>query len=106
MGALISGLHSSDYELIGRSLVDHIVEPVRKSLIPHFDELKRAAEERGALGSGISGSGPSVFALSKGKDTAQEVALAFKACYAKTDIDYQVYTSSLTGSGARILNAE
>ena len=64
LGALVTGLFKEDYELIRRSLVDHIVEPVRSMLIPGFGELKKAANEAGALGTGISGSGPSVFALS------------------------------------------
>ena len=72
LGALVTGLFKEDYELIRRSLVDHIVEPVRSMLIPGFNELKNRANEAGALGTGISGSGPSVFALSKGMDIAQK----------------------------------
>ncbi len=67
LGALVSALHTSDYELIKRSLVDVIIEPERSALIPYFDEMKQAATAAGALGSGISGSGPSIFTLSKGK---------------------------------------
>ena len=63
VGGLISGLYTNDYSLIGRSLTDVIVEPARKHLIPHFDEVKNTAIEYGALGAGISGSGPTIFAL-------------------------------------------
>jgi homoserine kinase len=55
----------SDYDLIGRSLEDVIIEPVRSILIPGFDDLKKACKAVGALGGGISGSGPSIFFLSK-----------------------------------------
>ncbi len=66
VGALVAGLYKEDYDLISRSLVDHIVEPIRSILIPGFDEVKQEALSAGALGCGISGSGPSIFALSKG----------------------------------------
>jgi homoserine kinase len=72
MGGL-TGLYTQDYDLIGRSLHDEIVEPLRSVLIPGFDLIKKTAMENGALGSGISGSGPSIFALSKGRDTADKV---------------------------------
>ena len=104
VGGLISGLHTSNYPLIGRSLIDVVAEPARKILIPHFDELKASAINCGALGAGISGSGPSVFALSKGKKNARKVALAFEQTYSKTGIDYNIYVSSLGSSGVKILN--
>ena len=64
IASLISGLYSNDYNLISRSLIDVLVEPHRSDLIPAFSELKNTCKDYGALGSGISGSGPSVFALS------------------------------------------
>lgn len=67
VGGLVAGLYTQDYELIGRSLHDEIIEPIRSMLIPGFDLIKQTAYDNGALGSGISGSGPSIFALSKGK---------------------------------------
>ena len=104
VGGLISGLHSGDYELIGRSLVDEVVEPVRKQFIPHFDALKKASMESGALGVGISGSGPSVFALSKGRYQAEKVAQAMKDIYKVTDLAYEVYVSKIGDNGVRIIN--
>jgi homoserine kinase len=62
-GGMVAGLFKNDIDLIGRSMEDFIVEPVRKMLIPHFDEMKTLALEHKALGFGISGSGPTVFAL-------------------------------------------
>lgn len=79
VGGLIAGLYTKDYDLIGRSLHDEIVEPLRSVLIPGFDLIKKTAYENGALGSGISGSGPSIFALSKGKETADKIAKAMSA---------------------------
>ena len=103
LGALVTGLFKEDYELIRRSLVDHIVEPVRSMLIPGFGELKKAANEAGALGTGISGSGPSVFALSKGMTTAKNVGLAMQKVYDKIEVPYNTYISSINNKGVKIL---
>ena len=62
---LFMDLHTNDYDLISRSLKDVVVEPFRSQLIPGFEDIKKAALENGALGTGISGSGPSVFSLCK-----------------------------------------
>ena len=103
LGALVTGLFKEDYELIRRSLVDHIVEPVRSMLIPGFGELKNAINEAGALGTGISGSGPSVFALSKGMTTAKNVGLAMQKVYDKIEVPYNTYISSINNHGVKIL---
>jgi homoserine kinase len=106
VGGLISGLYSNDYDLIGRSLTDVIVEPVRKHLIPHFDEIKNAATESGALGAGISGSGPTIFALSKGEIIANKVAESMRHVYSKTNIDFEIYTSKINPQGIKILDQQ
>ena len=104
VGGLISGLYSSDYDLIGRSLVDHVAEPYRKQFIPHFDELVKGAVDSGALGAGISGSGPSVFAFSKGKGAAIAVETAFDTIYKKSGIEYHIYTSGIGQRGVRLID--
>ena len=103
VGGLIAGLYTSDYELIGRSLVDHIVEPIRSILIPGFDKVKENALEAGALGCGISGSGPSIFALSRGEENALKVANAMKNVYQKIGVDYDVHVSKINTDGIKIL---
>ncbi len=103
LGGLIAGLCSSNYKLIGRSLHDEIVEPLRGKFIPQFDLVKKSALENGALGSGISGSGPSIFALSEGLETAQKVANAMSEIYAKTDLEYEIHVSKINAEGIRIL---
>lgn len=99
LGGLISGLFMSDYELIGRSLNDVLVEPQRAQLIPFFSDLKTQGKEAGALGVGISGSGPSVFALTKGKYKAKQVAKAFENVYANSGMDYKIYVSEIPKKG-------
>lgn len=104
VGGLISGLHTNDYQLIGRSLVDVVAEPFRKQFIPHFDLLKERVIESGALGAGISGSGPSVFALSEGKDQADIVERVMKDLYDEKGVEYRTYVSKIGDHGVRILN--
>jgi homoserine kinase len=99
VGGLVSGLFLEDYDLIGRSLVDHIVEPIRSMLIPGFSEVKAATTKAGALGTGISGSGPSIFALSKGSETAENVAKAMRDVYNNIGVDYDVYVSKINTIG-------
>jgi homoserine kinase len=103
VGGLIAGLYTKDYDLIGRSLHDEIVEPLRSVLIPGFDLVKQTALENGALGSGISGSGPSIFALSKGESTAKQIAKAMSAVYDKMNLSYEIHVSKVNPDGIRIL---
>lgn len=103
LGGLIAGLFTSDYDLIGRSLEDHIVEPIRSILIPGFDAIKASAIENGALGCGISGSGPSIFSFSKGEHTAQKVAKAMKEVYKKIGIDFDIHISKINLGGIKQL---
>ena len=104
LGSLVAGLASGDHELIARSLVDHIAEPVRKSLIPMFDELKAAATEAGALGGGIAGSGPTVFMLSVSLEKAEAVALAMEKVYSATGVKFRTYVSPIASHGVQIIN--
>lgn len=103
IAGLIAGLYRNDYELIGRSLEDNIIEPIRSILIPLFSELKQAFLKAGALGGGISGSGPSVFALSKGKHRAQMIASAMDEVYKKTGIEYDIHLSKINTQGVSII---
>ncbi|WP_378174761.1 homoserine kinase [Aquimarina sp. SS2-1] len=104
VGGLVSGLFTENYELIGRSLEDVIIEPMRSILIPEFKNVKKAAIEKGALGCGISGSGPSIFALSKGMDTAQLVAEAIREVYNKTGLDFDIHISKINSKGVKIID--
>lgn len=100
LGGLVAGLYTADYELIGRSLQDVIIEPLRKHLIPNFDKVKNAALENGALGAGISGAGPSIFALCKGKETAEKVAYSMTIAFSDQDeIPINVHVSKINPSG-------
>lgn len=103
VGGLIAGLLRGDYDLIGRSLVDYIAEPHRSKLIPGFYDMKQAALDAGALGSSISGSGPSVFALCKGKAIAEAAGAGMKAVMDKLGIKAEVYVSKVNAQGPKTL---
>ena len=103
LGAFVSALYTNDYELLSRSMKDKVIEPARAILIPKFKEIKESAIEAGALGSGISGSGPSVYALSKGEKTAKKVGQFMKTYYDEIGLDYEVHYSSINNEGIKIL---
>lgn len=100
---LIAGLMKGDFSLIGRSLKDVVIEPVRMALIPYFAEVKSAAMAEGALGCSISGSGPSIFAITRNRDDAERVGIAMKKIYERRGLDCDLYVSSVNKAGPRIL---
>lgn len=104
IGGLLTGLMLSDYGLISRSLQDVIIEPVRSLLIPEFDNVKRASMENGALGCSISGSGPSIFALSTSFAAAAQIADAMRLTLAKVNIASDLYLSPINEIGPKILD--
>ena len=103
IAGLVTGLMKNDYELISRSLEDVIIEPVRSMLIPGFDEVKKSCKEAGALGGGISGSGPSIFMLSKNRTTAKSVEDVMKNIYDKIGLAYNTYVTTINNEGVKII---
>ena len=106
IASLVSGFMKKDYSIISRSINDFIVEPVRSLLIPSFYEMKKAALDAGAVGSSISGSGPSLFALTKSKASANKVAKEMKKVLDKIDIDCDIYISGINKKGPKILSSK
>lgn len=106
LGALVHGLHTCDFALISRSLEDAIAEPKRASLVPGLAAIKQAAVDAGALGSSLSGSGPSLFALCESPHIAVAVAVAMRAAVrAHIGGDPQVYVAAVADHGARVLSS-
>lgn len=101
LGAFVAGLQKGDHALLSRSMVDTIVEPARSSLIPHFAEVKANCIGAGALGGGISGSGPSMFMLSTDRPAAERVADAMREIYGATEIPFNIYVSTVSPHGVR-----
>lgn len=102
IAGLIAGLMQSDYDLIGRSMQDVIIEPIRSILIPGFKQAKTAALDAGALGFGISGSGPSLFALSQDAAIAEKVGEQMKNVFNSLNVENQVYVSKINHQGPQI----
>lgn len=104
IAGLVAGFLQNDVELIGRSLEDVIIEPVRSILIPGFDEIKNNCRAVGALGGGISGSGPSIFMLSKEEHTAHKVQQEMHAVYNNIGLEHHTYVTRINKEGVRILS--
>lgn len=103
VGGLVTGLFTEDYGLISRSLEDGIIEPVRSLLIPGFRDMRTAALDAGALGFGISGSGPSVYALCRGAKNAEAVSETLAAVYDAVGLPYQIIRSGINREGVKPL---
>ena len=103
VAGLVAGILKNDNQLISRSLEDVLVEPVRSILIPKFDEVKKQSLSLGALGGGISGSGPSIFMLSETKEIADKVAENMQKIYNEIGIENFVYVSKINDQGIRIV---
>ena len=104
LAAFVSSLYTEDYDLLGRSLKDEIIEPLRSILIPHFDKLKSISLENGALGFGISGSGPSVFAMCKGDKAAEKLREKLEAFYVDKNIGFELHLSKINTQGIKELS--
>jgi homoserine kinase len=104
IAGLVAGLLQNNYELIGRSLEDVLIEPVRSILIPGFEEIKKRSKEAGALGGGISGSGPSIFMLSKDEETAKRVEEEMRSVYSRLLLDHHTYVTTINMEGVKFIN--
>ena len=105
IAGLVAGLQQGDYDLIGRSLEDFLIEPTRSILIPEFDKVKKVSKELGALGGGISGSGPSIFMLSTNESTAKSVELAMCQIYDQIGLGYHTYLTTINTRGILLSEA-
>ncbi|KXH85698.1 homoserine kinase [Chryseobacterium kwangjuense] len=106
IAGLVTGILKNDIPLIGRSLNDVIIEPVRSILIPKFEEIKAKSLKMGALGGGISGSGPSIFMLTERKQTAQDIARMMKSVYDDIEVESLIYVSKINPVGIEIVEKE
>jgi len=104
IAGLVAGLLHHDYGLIGRSLEDVIIEPVRSILIPGFDLVKKRSKEVGALGGGISGSGPSIFMLSKEETVARQIEYAMTEIFFALGIEFKTYVTTVNYDGVQVID--
>jgi homoserine kinase len=105
IAALVSALHSGDLDLLGRSIHDELVEPIRAPLVPGFGAVKDAALAAGAKGCSISGSGPSMFAFSDDDGLATAVADAMQGAFRQFGLGSDRYVGSVNTTGARVVSS-
>jgi homoserine kinase len=103
IAGLVSGLFMNDIDLIGRSMKDILVEPVRSMLIPDFYKMREMAMEMGAVSFGISGSGPSVFAFTRGEETAKQITRKLQQHLTGIDIGSNTYISDINDQGPKVI---
>ena len=103
IAALVAGLQKGDYSLISRSLEDYIIEPTRSILIPKFADVKQKSQLAGALGGGISGSGPSIFMLSETEQIAKSIEQEMREIYLQIGIEYNTYVSEINAEGVKVI---
>lgn len=104
MAAFIKALYEEDISLMAQSMVDYVAEPGRKDLIPHFDDMKSKALALGALNFGISGSGPTVYALTNNEGVALEIVKELDALLIQHGIENFSFVEPLkTDTGAYII---
>lgn len=101
---LVAGLFSNDFALIARSVVDHVAEPNRAVLIPHFHEIKEAALQSGALACSISGSGPSIFAMVRGKKNTERVVKKIQKVFRQHQMPFDVFISTINKKGVKVIS--
>ena len=106
IAGLVAGILKNDIPLIGRSLEDVIIEPVRSILIPGFGVVKQMSKEAGALGGGISGSGPSIFMFSENETIAKQVEQVMTNVYTSIGIDFKTYVTTINPQGVKIISSE
>lgn len=103
LGSFVAGLYNGDVALVSRALKDYIAEPYRKKFIPGYDELKKEVTKCGVIGVNISGSGPSVFALTESLERAHEVAELMKSHFSKRGIKSESFASEIYDKGCHVI---
>lgn len=106
IAGLVAGILQNDIQLISRSLEDVIIEPVRSILIPGFDDVKNRSKQAGALGGGISGSGPSIFMLCQNQIIAKQVEQEMIKIFSLLGIEYKTYVTTINAQGIKIIESE
>ena len=97
------GFSNNDSNLIKRSMQDKIIEPVRSSLIKGFQDIRDNVLNKGAIGFGISGSGPTMFALCESNSIAEKICSHSNNYYNSLDIGCDTYISKVNKNGPSII---
>jgi homoserine kinase len=101
--AFVAGVLTENWDLMARAVEDRVAEPLRGPLVPGFQKVKKAALNAGALAASLSGSGPSLFALCRGRERAIVVGRAMVDAFADAGLTADLTISHGRAPGARIL---
>ena len=104
LGGFIAGILGNDIDLMRRSMIDEIVEPVRAVLVPGFEEAREKAKAHNIIGCGLSGSGPTMFIIGTDTDAIKAAARDIQSVFKGLEIQNDVYYSAVGGKGARIID--
>jgi homoserine kinase len=104
--AMASGFAKGDVDLIGKSMLDAIVEPARAFLIPGYQQVKENALKAGACGVAISGAGPAMIAIvNKKKGDSSKIAEAMKEGFKSAGFNASAFATR-PGGGVRLLEMD
>lgn len=103
VAALIQAMNTSDYDLLKKSVTDVVAEPVRKPLIPGYDDVKAICFEHGSVGFNISGSGPSMFAFFKDQEELDSAKAPIQEVYKKLNLPVIIHESTINESGCTVI---
>ena len=104
LAGFVASLYEWDKQLFTESIQDVLVEPYRKQLIPHFDQIKALSKQHGCIAFGISGSGPSLFSFAFAKANIENYLNASKTYYLQQNVEVDTYSSRISGTGCQIIH--
>lgn len=104
VAGLTTGLLTSNWDLIARSMEDVVAEPYRQKLIPHYEKVKSICLESGAVGMSISGSGPAMFAFYTDEKQAEQPIRDLERLYTDTGIACHFHITKINNEGTRVLS--
>ncbi|MCE0494288.1 homoserine kinase [Vibrio salinus] len=105
LAGFIHACHSNQPELAAKLIKDVIAEPYREKLLPGFADARRYAATAGALTTGISGSGPTLFSICKEKSVAERVARWLEQNYVQNEEGF-VHICRLDKQGSKLTGSE
>jgi len=103
LAGFVAALYENDLDLMRESLTDYVAEPVRAMLIPGYQAIKTAAQQMEALGCGISGSGPTMFAFTETEFSAQKLCERFQQEFNEINITCISYITQMSKEGATLV---
>ncbi|WP_420318740.1 homoserine kinase [Ekhidna sp.] len=102
LASLVHSFHLKDWSRLKVSIDDFIAEPVRKSLIPGYEQVKSIAFDHDSVGFNISGSGPSMFALFTTNESLEKAKEEIHVLYKQKSISCDFFTSKMSDVGCQI----